>query len=101
MLDYLERNKQSSRVLQKIYNLEQLNEIDILELEKILWKELGTEQEYKENVKDQLHGGNVAAFIRSIIGIDRKTAVKKFEDLLCVQKLNSEQMDVLESIIVL
>lgn len=99
VLDYLERNKQSSRVLQKIYNLEQLNEADILELEKILWKDLGTEQEYRENVKDQLHGGNVAAFIRSIIGIDRKTAVKKFENLLSVQELNSEQMDVLESII--
>ena len=29
----------------------------------------------------------------------RKTAVRKFEDLLNIQELNSEQMDVLESII--
>lgn len=98
VLDYLEKNK-SNRVLQKIYNLEKLNEADILELEKILWKELGTEKEYKENVKNQLYGGNVAAFIRSIIGIDRQTAIRKFEDLLNVQQLNSDQMDAIESII--
>lgn len=99
VMDYLEKNKQSSKVLQKIYNLEQLNEADILELEKILWKDLGTEKEYEDNVKDQIHGGNVAAYIRSIIGIDRQTAIRKFEDLLKIQELNSEQMDVLESII--
>lgn len=81
------------------YNIEQLNDTDILEIEKILWKDLGTEKEYKDNVKDQIHGGNVAAFIRSIIGIDRQTAVRKFEDLLNIQELNSEQMEVLESII--
>jgi len=98
-IDYLKRNLQSSKALQKIYHLEKLNEADILELEKILWQELGTEKEYHENVKDELYGGNIAAFIRSIIGIDRQTAIKKFEDLLNVQQLNSMQMDAIGTII--
>lgn len=99
VIDYLSENMKSSRVLQKIYNLEKLNEADILELEKILWEELGTEKEYQDNVKNQLYGGNVAAFIRSIIGVDRKAAIRKFEDLLHVEQLNAEQMDAIESII--
>ena len=98
-IDYLKRNLQSSKALQKIYHLEKLNEADILELEKILRQELGTEKEYHENVKDELYGGNIAAFIRSIIGIDRQTAIKKFEDLLNVQQLNSMQMDAIGTII--
>lgn len=99
VIDYLHENMPTSRVLQKIYNLEKLGEADILELERILWKDLGTEKEYDENVRNQLYGGNVAAFIRSIIGIDRTLAVQKFEQLLRVQELNASQMDVLNSIL--
>jgi type I restriction enzyme R subunit len=46
-----------------------------------------------------LCGGNVAAFIRSLIGVDRKEAVKKFSIFLTESKLNAEQEEFLNTII--
>jgi type I restriction enzyme R subunit len=99
VIDWLTRNEPTNKVLQKIRNLEQLDEADIHELERILWEELGSKEEYQQNVEGRLCGGNVAAFIRSIIKVDRQTALEKFEKLLQTEQLNASQMDVLETII--
>lgn len=66
-------------VFVKIKNIEQLNHEDIQELERILWKELGTEEEYMNYLQNNKMSfdKNVAAFIRSQIGIDRKAAMEK------------------------
>ena len=44
-------------------------------------------------------GANVGAFIRSLIGIDRKEAVKKFWEFISGADLNSEQEEFLMSIL--
>ena len=98
--DYL-ANHRNIPVIQKIVNLEQLTSVDINELERVLWKELGTKEDYEKYVAkgNRLYGGSVAAFIRSQVGIDRTIAVQKFSEFLSGHVLNSEQEEYLKAII--
>lgn len=98
VVDYLSENINSA-VIQKIKNIEPITKNDILELEKILWKELGTKDEYERFTKNSVAGGNVAAFIRSIVHVDRKVAEKRFSQFLSDVQLNSEQQEYLKTII--
>lgn len=86
-------------VLDKIYNLKQLSDTDIKELERILWQELGSKQDYDKFTIGMMCGGNVAALIRSLIGIDRKEAMRKFGDFISGAELNAEQEEFLSSVI--
>lgn len=86
VMDYLAENRKNNYILLKIQNLDPLTEADIRELEQIFWEQLGTRKEYEEVYLTQerykLYGGNIAAFIRSCIGVDREAARLKFIDLL-------------------
>ena len=88
-------------VLQKLRNLEQLTHADIIQLETICWRELGTKEEYQAYVKGckMICGDVVAAFIRSIIGINQEKALQRFSDFLTDTALNPEQEEYLKSII--
>ena len=46
-----------------------------------------------------LFGGNVAAFIRSLIGVDRSEALNKFSEFLSDNALNAEQEEFLNTIV--
>ena len=85
VLDYLDEHTDHP-VLQKIYTMEQLTEVDIRELERIFWQEIGTKEEYTHAYEHQerfsLWGGHIAAFLRSVIGIDRKIAREKYIELI-------------------
>lgn len=98
VIDYLAENKENI-VLQKIFNVEPLLPADIRELERILWKQLGTEEEYSKYAQHMIYGGNVAAFIRSIIGINRDVAIRKFTTLISDSNLNSMQEEYLKTIL--
>ncbi|MCH5237054.1 MAG: DEAD/DEAH box helicase family protein [Muribaculaceae bacterium] len=96
---YFLRENQNLTVLRRIHNLEQLTESDVKELERILWQELGNKEDYDRHTSNLMCGSNVAAFIRSIIGIDRKKAVEQFSDFISNAELNSEQEDFLSTVI--
>lgn len=98
VLDFLSNNR-NLPVLQKIYNMEQLTEKDIAELERILWKELGSKADYDKYTKGMACGSNVAIFIRSMVGVDRKNAVRRFTEYISGNELNAEQEDFLLTII--
>lgn len=98
IIDFLANNR-NLPVLKKIYNLEQLSMDDINELERILWEELGSKEDYAIHTQGMLCGGNVAAFIRSLIGVDRREALGKFSDFLTDSELNSEQEEFLNTIV--
>lgn len=98
VLNYLAENRDLP-VLEKIKNIEQLTEKDIVELEHIMWKELGTKEDYEKYTSGKMCGMNVAIFIRSIIGVDIRKAVKKFSELISVNELNYEQEEFLKSIL--
>ncbi len=57
-MDYLSENSDSP-VIKKIYNLEPITASDLDELERILWGELGTKEDYEETTDI----GNLAVFI--------------------------------------
>ena len=98
VMDFLMQNRDIP-VLEKIYGMQQLSDADIDELERVLWKELGTKRDYKDFTEGMMCGDNVAAFIRSLIGVDRKAAMRLFGDFISGADLNSEQEEFLSSII--
>lgn len=88
-------------VLKKITQIEQLTAADVLELERIMWQELGSRQDYDRYVADhQLAcGSSVAAFIRAQVGIDRQVALERYSSFLSSHTLNAEQEEYLRTII--
>ena len=98
VLNFLSNNR-NLPVLQKIYDMEQLTTADIAELEHILWKELGSKDDYDRYTHGMTCGSNVAIFIRSMVGVDRKNAVRRFSDYILGSELNAEQEDFLLTII--
>ena len=98
VLEYLAENR-NLPVLQKILNIEPLTEADIRELERILWTELGTKDEYRHYTQNMICGDFVAAFIRSIIGVDRIVALNLFTQFISDNNLNSQQEEYLKTII--
>ena len=97
VLEYLSKNS-NSLVIQKIKNLEQLTDSDIRELEKVLWEELGSKEDYEKHIANRMYG-NVAIFLRSLVGIDRETALQKFSQFIDSNSLSSVQLEYLKSIL--
>lgn len=98
ILDFLAANRDLP-VLNKIYSMEQLTHADVSELERILWKELGNKEDYDRYTQNMACGANVAMFIRSIIGVNRKEAIEKFTQFISGSELNAEQEEFLMTII--
>ena len=98
IIDFLAANR-NLPVLKKIKNIEQLSVDDVNELERILWEELGSREEYDNHTKGMLCGANVAIFIRSLIGVDRREALNRFSVFLSDNTLNSEQEEFLNTIV--
>jgi type I restriction enzyme R subunit len=100
VLDYLAENRDHP-VLQKIHNLEQLTADDITQLERILWEELGTKEDYVRYMqREQLTADTpVAAFIRKVVGLDRTKAIRLFSDFISANTLTSEQEEFINNIL--
>ena len=100
VIDFLAENREHP-VLKKIQNIEQLSETDIDELERILWQELGTKEDYdrylqRENLTSDL---SVGAFIRTLSGVDRAKALQLFTEFIQANSLTVDQEEYLKSIL--
>lgn len=82
------RMHQDNPVIQKLWTNIPLNEKDIVELQKILWKEIGTEDEYRKEVGNK----DLGIFVREIVGLDRNTALETFAKYINEASLNSQQI---------
>lgn len=94
VIDYLIEHSDSP-VIRKIHNLEPITNEDLNELERILWHELGTKDDYSETTDI----GNLAAFVRSLIGLSQEAVNEKFGDYLSGNLLNSQQQEFVRTII--
>lgn len=94
VIDYLMEHS-DSEVIRKIHNLEPINRADLDELEQILWHELGSREEYDETTQET----NLAAFIRSLIGLNQEAVNEKFSDYLSGNMLNAKQQEFVRTII--
>lgn len=100
VIDFISKNRHHP-VLEKIRSLQQLTQDDILALEQICWKELGSKEEYQAYVSrgGLICGDSVAAFIRSIIKVDRVKALELYSKYLTVSPLNPEQEEYVKSVL--
>lgn len=100
VIDFLRENRDLP-VIQKLINMEQLTHADIIQLETICWRDLGTKEEYQAYVRGckMICGDVVAAFIRSIVGIDRDKALQQYGKFLMNTVLHPEQEEYLGTII--
>ena len=98
ILDFLAEHRDLA-VIDKIYRMEQLTNEDFAELQRILWQELGSREDYDRYTQNMMCGANVAIFIRSMVGVDRKEAQRRFSDFRNGSVLNSEQEEFLGTVI--
>lgn len=94
VIDYLLSNKINETII-KIKMLEKITAEDLKELERILWQELGTKEDYFNVTKEE----NLAVFIRSIVGIEQEAINQKFSEFLNTNILSSKQQEFVKSII--
>lgn len=97
--DYLKEHLSNDVVLQKIYCLEPLDSIDIARLEQIFWQELGTREEFDAQTQNRPYQQNIAAFIRSIIGIEQNVALEKYRNLIHGVEMTRQQEEYLRMLI--
>ena len=100
VIDYISKNRKHP-VLEKIRNMQQLTPDDILSLEHICWKELGTKEEYRNYVRrgGLICGDSVAAFLRSIVGVNREKALELYSKYLNDSQLNPEQEEYVKCVL--
>lgn len=94
VFDYLMENLDSPAI-HKIYNLLPINGNDLRELEHILWHELGSKEDYNETTSMD----NLAAFVRSLVGLSQKAVNEKFGEYLNGTVLNSVQQEFVHAVI--
>lgn len=94
VIDYL-AGQCANPVIDKIRKLEPITRDDLAELEKILWNELGTQQQYE----DEHYRGTLAGFVRSLVDIDEEAVQEKFGEFLAGGTLNSAQQEFVHSIV--
>jgi type I restriction enzyme, R subunit len=94
VVDYL-LSKNINDTIIKIKMLEKITAQDLKELERILWEELGTKEDYFNFTKEE----NLAAFIRSIVGIEQEAINQKFSTYLKNNLLSSRQQEFVKAII--
>lgn len=94
VIDYLDENLDLP-VIHKIRNIVPLTNDDLKELERILWEELGTHEDYEHIAQ----GESVAVFVRKIVGLDREVINKLFADYLAKYEFNKMQEEFLHYIV--
>lgn len=89
------RQHQNNAVIAKIKENKPLNDNDISELEEILWKEVGTKNDYENEFGNKPLG----EFVREIVGLDMNAAKEAFSEYLTDASLDSRQIYFLNQII--
>lgn len=94
VIDYLVENSDNP-VIKKIYNLEPITNEDLKELENVLWHELGSQEDYSKATNIE----NLAAFVRSLVGLSQEAVNEKFGEYLNGNTFNSQQQEYIMTII--
>ena len=89
------RNHMDSPAIAKLHTNQPLTAEDIKSLEKILWSELGTKDDYANEYQDKPLG----ELVREIVGLDMNTAKEAFSKYLNDVNLNDRQIYFVNQII--
>ena len=82
-------------MIAKLKTNKPLTENDIDSLEEILWKEIGTKQDYENEIGQKPLG----EFVREIVGLDMNAAKEAFSAYLSDTNMDSRQIDFVNQII--
>lgn len=93
--EYYVRQHQDNLVIVKLKMNKPMTRKDIEELERILWNELGTKEEYAAEYGDKPLG----EFVREIVGLDMNAAKEAFSEYLDKANLDSRQIYFVNQII--
>ena len=86
--EYYIRQHQDQEVIQKLKHNKPLTKDDVALLEKILWNDLGTKEEYEAEYGKKPLG----EFVREIVGLDMNAAKEAFSAYLDENNLDSRQI---------
>ncbi len=86
--EYYIRQHQDNEAINKLKTNKPLNKKDIESLEEILWKEVGTREDYEQEYGEKPLG----EFVRSIVGLDMNAAKEAFSEFLDDTNLDSRQI---------
>ena len=81
---YIRQNKDHIAIA-KLRSNQPLTGSDVKTLEEILWKEIGTKQDYEREIGEKPLG----EFVREIVGLDMNAAKEAFSDYLTSTDLDS------------
>lgn len=93
--EFYVRQHQDSIVIAKLKSNQPLTEQDVKVLEKILWSEVGTKEDYEAEYGQKPLG----EFVREIVGMDMNAAKGAFADYLNDSTLDSRQIYFLNQIV--
>lgn len=82
------RQHQDNIAIAKLKTNKPLTELDVKNLEEILWHEVGTKQDYENEVG----GKPLGEFVREIVGLDMNAAKEAFSEYLTDTSLDSRQI---------
>ena len=86
--EYYIRQHQDDIVIAKLKTNKPLTNTDIESLEMILWKEIGTKEDYEQ----EFGAKPLGEFVREIVGLDMNAAKEAFSEYLTDTSLNSRQI---------
>ena len=93
---YLKENQhEDTLAIYKLRNNKPLTKQDVAYLERILWEELGSKEQYEKDYGDT----PVTKLVRKIVGLDRQAAVEAFSEFITAENLNLQQTKFVELII--
>ncbi len=72
----------------KLRNNKRLSEADLVTLENILWKELGSKEDYQKEYGDT----PIGKLVRKIVGVERSAVNEAFSEFLSEERLNVNQI---------
>ena len=93
--EYYIRQHQDNIVIAKLRTNQPLTSTDVSSLEEILWKEVGTRQDYENEFGTKPLG----EFVREIVGLDMNAAKEAFSQYLTDANLDSRQIYFVNQII--
>lgn len=86
--EYYIRQHQDHLAIAKLKTNQPLTATDIASLEEILWREVGTKQDYEQEFGEKPLG----EFVREIVGLDMNAAKEAFSEYLTSASLDSRQI---------
>lgn len=93
--EYYLRQHQDEEVIAKLRSNIPLTPSDIKELEKILWKEVGSKKDYENEIGNKPLG----VFVREIVGLDMKSAKEAFSHYLNNTNMDARQIYFVNSLV--